>query len=86
MLEQYFRQKYSEEEPVTAVGSYWDRKGECEIDLVAINGIDHTATIAGVKRNPDKYKPALLQAKVDKIAHLLDGYDVKVLVLSMCEM
>ena len=56
VLEQYFRQKYMEEERVTAVGQYWDRKGNNEIDLIALNSIDKTAVVAEVKRNPENIK------------------------------
>ena len=49
VLEQYFRQKIAEEERVTLVGNYWDRKGMNEINLVALNDIDKTALVAEVK-------------------------------------
>ena len=67
ILEQYFRQKISEEERVTAVGHYWDRKGNNEIDIIALNDIDRTAIVAEVKRNPDRYDRHLLERKFDSI-------------------
>lgn len=67
ILEQYFRQKISEEERVTAVGHYWDRKGNNEIDIIALNDIDRTAIVAEVKRNPDRYDRRLLERKLDSI-------------------
>lgn len=85
-LEQYFRQKFAEEETITAIGSYWDRKGENEIDLIAINNLDHTATIAEIKRNPEKYKESILQAKASTIAPHLKGYQTKIIGLSLNDM
>jgi len=48
VLEQYFRQKWMEEERITSVGNYWDRKGLNEIDMIALNDIDKTATVAEI--------------------------------------
>lgn len=86
VLEQYFHQKFSEEEDITAIGSYWDRKGENEIDLIAINDLDRSATIAEIKRNPEKYKENVLQAKVLSIAPYLKDYQTKIIGLSMEDM
>ena len=87
VLEQYFRQKISEEERVTLVGNYWDRKGMNEIDLIALNDIDKTALIAEVKRNPDRYNPKLLQEKYDTIRSNFSKYkDVQLKGLSMQDM
>ena len=54
VLEKYFRSKIAEEERITGIGSYWDNKGENEIDVIAINDLDKTAIVAEVKRNPKK--------------------------------
>ena len=87
ILEQYFRQKISEEERVTFVGHYWDRKGENEIDVIAINDIDHTALVAEVKRNAARYDERLLQEKFDSIKSNFGKYkEVKLMGLSMEDM
>ena len=87
VLEQYFRQKVSEEERVTLVGNYWDRKGMNEIDLIALNDIDRTALVAEVKRNADRYNPKLLQEKFDTIRRNFGKYrDVQLKGLSMLDM
>lgn len=87
VLEQYFRQKVSEEERVTTVGNYWDRKGKNEIDLIALNDIDKTAMVAEVKRNADRYDNKLLQEKYDTIRNNFRKYkDVKLVGLSMADM
>ena len=76
-LEQYFRQKWMEEQRVTQVGNYWDRKGENEIDLIAINDLDKTAVLAEVKRQPRKFDPQLLEKKVQNLHHELGGYTIQ---------
>lgn len=87
VLEQYFRQKISEEERVTLVGNYWDRKGMNEIDIVALNDIDKTALVAEVKRNADRYNPKLLQEKYDTIRSNFGKYKkVQLKGLSMQDM
>lgn len=86
ILEKYFRAKMAEEERITAIGSYWDSKGENEIDLIALNDLDKTAIIAEVKRNPKKIDMALLQAKADSIKKELAKYEVELRGLSMNDM
>ncbi len=86
ILEKYFRAKMAEEERITAIGSYWDSKGENEIDLIALNDLDKTAIVAEVKRNPKKIDMNLLQAKADSIKKELTKYDVELRGLSMNDM
>ena len=76
VLEKYFRDKILSSGEVTYAGSYWDNKGENEIDIVALNEIDKTAIIAEVKRNPDKFNPALLRNKISSIKKELADYEV----------
>ena len=75
ILEQYFRQKISEEERVTKVGRYWDRKGENEIDVIALNDIDRKAFVAEVKRNPKRINEEVLQQKFNSIREEFGKYD-----------
>lgn len=63
MLDKYFRQRIAETTDVTLVGSYWDSKGENEIDLIALNEFERSGMIAEVKRNPDKINYTLLAQK-----------------------
>jgi hypothetical protein len=85
-LEQYFRQKWMEEERVTLVGSYWDRKGENEIDMIALNDIDKTAVVAEIKRQRRKFIPSELAAKVASLNKELSKYSVTQIGLSMEDM
>lgn len=86
ILEKYFRAKIAEEERVTAIGSYWDSKGENEIDLIALNDLDKRAIVAEVKRNPKKIDLKLLQTKADSIKKELSKYKVEQKGFSMDDM
>lgn len=67
MLERYFRQKLRESQRYTQIGQFWDRKGECEIDIVAVNEIDGIADIYEVKKDKSRYNENILQAKVENM-------------------
>ncbi|MBO4654309.1 MAG: ATP-binding protein [Bacteroidales bacterium] len=86
VLEQYFRQKWMEEERVTLVGNYWDRKGENEIDMIALNDIDKTAIVAEIKRQKKKINPTGLASKVTTLNKELAKYKVSQIGLSMEDM
>ena len=86
VLEQYFRQKWMEEERVTLVGNYWDRKGQNEIDMIALNDIDKTAVVAEIKRQPRKFSPAELAQKAAALNKELSKYKVTQIGLSMEDM
>lgn len=87
ILEQFFRQKIAEEERVTTVGYYWDRKGNNEIDVIALNEIDRTGLVAEVKRNASRYNERLLQEKFKSIKSYFGKFnDVKLVGLSMEDM
>ncbi len=64
-LERYFQDKIMETGRYTMVGNWWDRKGQNEIDLIAINEFDHTGIVAEIKRNIPKISINKLQEKVD---------------------
>ncbi len=86
VLEQYFRQKWMEEERVTLVGNYWDRKCVNEIDMIAINEIDKKAVVAEVKRQRKKLNSSELAGKVSTISKKLAKYEVCQIGLTMEDM
>ena len=49
----------------TQVGNWWDRKGENELDIVAINEFDMTGMVAEVKRNPKKISISKIKDKIN---------------------
>ena len=86
-LEQYFQQKTMESGLYTMVGNWWDRKGENEIDMIALNEFDHTGVAAEIKRNPKKLSLSELETKV-KVLPVSDftPYVLKLQVLSIEDM
>lgn len=66
-LEQYFQAKAFESGLYTQVGNWWDRKGENEIDLIALTEFNHTAVAAEIKRNSEKINLHALEAKVETL-------------------
>lgn len=87
MLEHYFRQKYREEERVTIVGRYWDRKGNNEIDLIALNEFDKKAVVAEIKRNKARYDSKRLDEKYQTVKAELGKYkEIRLIGLSMEDM
>ena len=63
-LERWFQTQAMESGKYTRVGNWWDRRGENELDLVAINEFNHTGMIAEVKRNELKISLTTLENKV----------------------
>lgn len=86
VLEKYFRQMYGEKERVTEVSQWWDCQGKNEIDLIALEDLDHHAVVAEVKRNPEKYKSKEFEEKYQHIRKYLKGYDVDLIGLSLKDM
>ena len=86
-LEQYFQQQAMESGQYTLVGNWWDRKGENEIDLIALNEFDHTGIAAEVKRNAKKLSLSDLEAKVKALpVSDFSPYDLKLQTLSIDDM
>jgi AAA+ ATPase superfamily predicted ATPase len=83
LLEKSFRQKFAEEEIITALGNFWDSNGENEIDLIALNDFDKTATIAEVKSNPNNISLQTLAMKTVAIQKQLTKYEVSLKALSL---
>ena len=48
----------------TRVGNWWDKRGENELDLIALNEFNNTGMIAEVKRNERKISMAVLENKI----------------------
>ncbi len=86
-LEQYFQQLAMESGRYTMVGNWWNRKGENEIDMIALNEFDHTGIAAEIKRNPKKLSLSELEDKVKALpASDFNIYDLKLQTLSIEDM
>ncbi|MDR2109125.1 MAG: ATP-binding protein [Coriobacteriales bacterium] len=86
VLEDYFRTKVMEKGRFTEVGSYWDRKGENELDLIALSSLDKKALVAEVKRNASRIDLAILKAKAQTLQSELARLKVEYRGLSMEDM
>jgi hypothetical protein len=85
VLEDYFKDKIAEEERVTSIWSHWDRKGQNEIDIIALNDLDKKAIVAEVKRNPAKADVEDLIKRAGSVEGL-ERFDVEYRVLSLNDM
>jgi hypothetical protein len=50
MLERYFRQQARESGKYTAIGNFWDRRGEHETDIILVNDLDKVIVVGEIKR------------------------------------
>ena len=64
-LERYFREKFIESAKWTRIGSWWDRKGENEIDMIVENELDGTCAVCEVKRDKSRIDLARLKEKFE---------------------
>lgn len=86
-LEQYFQQLAMESGRYTMVGNWWNRKGENEIDMIALNEFDHTGIAAEIKRNPKKLSLSELEDKVKALpASDFNIYNLELQTLSIEDM
>lgn len=73
-LEDYFQHKFAESGQFTKIGNWWDRKGENEIDLVAIDDLSKTIRFCEVKRNGEKISLDVLSEKAEAFHRATGGY------------
>ncbi|MDO4511196.1 MAG: ATP-binding protein [Bacteroidales bacterium] len=86
-LERYFQDMIMETEQFTQVGNWWDRKGQNEIDLIAINEFDKTGIVAEVKRNPKKINLQKLEEKIKPLSQKgFKEYKLAIKTFSMDDM
>ena len=88
VLESYLRKKISEEWEYTAIGGYWNRNGDIEIDVVVQDSVERRVELIEVKRNPDKLDMGKLAEKAsDKnLKSYLKGCTVGLRGMSMEDM
>ncbi|MBR0041926.1 MAG: YraN family protein, partial [Bacteroides sp.] len=65
MLERYFKRVLVESKAYTRISSWWDRKGENEIDIVAENELNDEAVFIEIKRKEDNFDADALNEKVN---------------------
>lgn len=63
ILERYFRSAMIESEEFTRIASWWDRKGENEIDIIAADELEQRVTFYEVKRQAKDINIGILKDK-----------------------
>ncbi|MDR2683897.1 MAG: ATP-binding protein [Prevotellaceae bacterium] len=86
ILEKYFRQQLAETKQFSAIGSYWDRRGENEIDIIAVNDFERKILFYEVKRSENRINLNDLQLKSVKILKQYSNYHVEYKKLSLKNM
>lgn len=77
ILEKYFRQQLAESKAYSDVQSYWDRKGENEINIIAVNDFEKRLLIGEVKRNKERINLHILENKATEIARKYADYQIE---------
>lgn len=83
MLERFFHELFAESGDYNQIGSYWEKGNQNEIDLVAVNDLNKTLTIAEIKLNKARINPEALKKKAEKLLASYQGYEVRWLGLSL---
>ena len=83
ILERYFCQNLIETKQFSDIGSYWDRKGENEIDIIAVNEMKKQLCFYEIKRNKNRISLPLLENKSNEIIKRFPDYNVEYWGLSM---
>ena len=89
VLEAWFRDKLAEAGGYTRIGYWHDRRGENEIDIIAVDDLERRAEIYEVKRQARDIDLAVLRAKADaflKTTGQLKGYEIRFGGLSIEDM
>lgn len=68
------------------VQGYWDRKGENEIDIVAVNDFEKRMLIGEVKRNETRINLHILENKAVAIAQQYADYQIEYRGFSLKDM
>ncbi len=76
ILERYFRQLYRETGMYNIVTNYWEKNGQNEIDLVAVNETDRKIVIGEVKRNKRRIDFRKLESKAETIVQKQKGWEI----------
>jgi len=63
ILERYFREVLLVSQSYTQIGSWWNRKGEDEIDIIAIDDLSKSITFYEVKRQKEEISIPILNEK-----------------------
>lgn len=83
LLERYFTEKLIASKNYSAIGTYWEKGNQNEIDIVALNDLEKTVLFAEVKRKKENISIPVLQAKAKNLLEQLKGYEAEFQGLSL---
>ncbi|MDR1783288.1 MAG: AAA family ATPase [Dysgonamonadaceae bacterium] len=87
ILEKYFTAKMIESKQFIGIGSYWDKKNENQIDIVALRDEPNKAVAVEVKLQRKNYKPEAFALKVEHLKEkVFRGYEIEPVCLSLEDM
>lgn len=86
ILERYFRQSFRETGLYNIVTNYWEKGGNNEIDLIAVNEADREIVIGEVKRNASRIDLHKLEQKSAAIAQKRKSWKLSYIALSLADM
>jgi len=86
VLEKYFRAVLIESNRFSEIGNYWDKKGENEIDIIAVNDYEKIINFYEVKRHKKRISLPLLENKSREIAKRYPDYKIEYIGLSLEDM
>lgn len=89
VLEHWFKDVMKESERFTHIDSWWDRKGENEIDIIAADDLEKRVTFYEVKRQRSEIDLKVLEEKVQRFKEVtgeFKKYDSGMVGLSMEDM
>jgi AAA+ ATPase superfamily predicted ATPase len=86
VLEKYFHAKLIEANEFSSIGSYWDRKGENKIDIIALNETNKRIIFYEVKRNEKRISLPLLKNKSERILKSYPNFKTEYKKLSLADM
>ena len=86
ILEKYFRAKMIESKEFSDIQSYWNSKGENEIDIVAVNDLEKRLVFCEIKRNRHRIRLSELEEKSKCILSKYTEYTVEFKGLSIDDM
>ncbi len=85
-LEKYFFEVLREKGNFSSLGSWWDKKGQNEIDIVLLDSFTNTCKLFEIKRNKAKYDEEKLKQKAEAFKKNIPSYNIELIGLSIEDM
>lgn len=86
VLEHWFKAVMKESERFTHIDSWWDRKGENEIDIIAADDLEKRVTFYEVKRQRSEIDLKVLEEKVQRFKEVTGEFNKYVSTLASLSM